>query len=462
MPGECLLSSNIVTVKLVCIEYRKGNAVTLDNEYPLPRQSDILHALSGSQWLSTFDALSGPHQLEVVKEDQHITAFCTHKHGLLEFTRLPFGLHKGPAVFRGVLNKVLAKFLWLFVLVYIDDIVVSAQTFNQHDQRLHSVLGAIAQVKVTLPPPKCHIGCKSLILLGQRVSCLGISTPQEKIDTVDAMKPPTKVKELQMFLGFVNYFANYIPFYTWITRPLYRQLAKDTSWARDSIHQETYDLSNLALKSTPILSHPQDRKGYRLYTDTSDFGIGAVLQQVQAIKIRDLKGTQLNARLQKLHQSGEPPPQLVTIADKDEKRPKMESLHDHFKETEVYIERVIAYQSRLLKSTEKNYTPTEKEALALKDALIKFQPLIEGENITAITDNSIVTWGNNVNRHLMSWGLTYSAYLRLKITHRAGRVHSNVDPLSHLQRRIPFLKQPASNDPDIDLSQKRISIPMDG
>ena len=159
------------------------------------------------------------------------------------------------------------------------------------------------------------------------------------------MKPPTKVKELQMFLGFVNYFTSYIPFYTWITQPLYRRLTKDTSWAWDSIHQETYDLSKLALKSTPILSHPQDRKGYRLYTDTSDFGIGAVLQQEQAIEIRDLKGTQLNARLQKLHQSGEPPPQMVIIADKDEKRPKMESWHDNFEETEVYIERVIAYWS---------------------------------------------------------------------------------------------------------------------
>ena len=93
------------------------------------------------------------------------------------------------------------------------------------------------------------------------------------------MKPPTKVKELQMFLGFVNYFASYIPIYTWITRPQYRRLAKDTSWARDSIHQETYDLSKLSLKSTPVLGHPQDRKGYRLYTDASNFGIGAVLRQ---------------------------------------------------------------------------------------------------------------------------------------------------------------------------------------
>ena len=144
--------------------------VTMADEYPLPRQTDILRALSGSQWLSTFDALSGFHQLEIVKEHRHITAFHTHKHGLLEFTCLPFGLRNGPAVFQRVMNKVLARFLWLFVLVYIDDIVVYSGSFKQHLQHINSVLEAIAQANITLSPPKCHIGYQSLILLGQRVS----------------------------------------------------------------------------------------------------------------------------------------------------------------------------------------------------------------------------------------------------------------------------------------------------
>ena len=179
----------------VCIDYRRVNAVTQADEYPLPRQTNILHALSGSQWLSTFDALLGFHQLEIVEEHRHITAFRTHKHGLLEFTRLPFRLRNGPAVFQQVMNKVLAKFLWLFVLVYIDDIVIYSQSFEHHVQHLDSVLHAIAKANITLSPPKCHIGYQSLILLGQRVSRLGISTHQEKIDAVDAMKPPTTVSK---------------------------------------------------------------------------------------------------------------------------------------------------------------------------------------------------------------------------------------------------------------------------
>ena len=191
------------------------------------------------------------------------------------------------------MNKVLAKFLWIFVLVYIDDIVVYSSNFENHLSHLDTILKAITKANITLSPPKCHISYQSLILLGQRVSRLGISTHKEKIDTVDAIKPPTKVKELQMFLGFINYFANYIPFFTWITKPLYCLLSKDSKWEWTSLHQEAFELSKLALQSAPVLAHPIDGMGYRLYTDVSDFGIGAVLQQIQPIKIKDLKGTKL-------------------------------------------------------------------------------------------------------------------------------------------------------------------------
>ena len=285
------------------------------------------------------------------------------------------------------------------------------------------------------------------------------------------MKPPTKIKELQMFLGFVNYFAIYIPFYTWIVKPLYCLLSKDATWAWDPIHQEAYELCKLALKSAPILGHPQDGKGYRLYTNSSDFGIGAVLQQIQPIKIKDLKGTQLYDCLAKAHQSGDLPPQLVMIADKDEVHPKTDTWNPEFEETEVFIERVIAYWSRLLKSVEKNYSPTKKEALALKDSVVKFQPLIEGETITAITDHSALQWSstfNNMNQRLMSWGLTFSAYPKLKIIHWAGRVHSNVDPLSRLQRRIQDFEEEfhtstnqLQTTPILISHRKRISISME-
>ena len=144
---------------------------------------------------------------------------------------------------------------------------------------------------MTLSPPKCHIGCQSLILLGQQVSRLGISTHKEKVDAIQAVLPPTKVADLQSFLGMVNYFSNYIPFYAWITRLLYSLLRKNETWLWNSTHQRAFNLCKEALSSAPVLGYPMPGLGYRLCADMSNHGIGAVLQQIQPIKIEELKFT---------------------------------------------------------------------------------------------------------------------------------------------------------------------------
>lgn len=102
-----------------------------------------------------------------------------------------------------------------------------------------------------------------------------------------------------------------------------------------------------------------------------------------------------------------------------------------------------------MKSAEQNYSPTEPEALALKEALIKFQPFLEGGQTLAITDHAALTWSKtfqNVNRRLLTWGTVFSAYPNLKIVHRAGRVHSNVDLISRLRRRLPRESGPVTDD----------------
>ena len=107
----------------------------------------------------------------------------------------------------------------------------------------------------------------------------------------------------------------------------------------------------------------------------------------------------------------------------------------------IAITTVIDYWSRILKLAKKNHSPTEREALALNEGLIKLQPYIEGETILAVTDHAALQWSKtfqNVNQQLLTWGTVFSAYPNLRIVHRAGRVHSNVDPISRLRQRIPF------------------------
>jgi len=114
------------------------------------------------------------------------------------------------------------------------------------------------------------------------------------------------------------------------------------------------------------------------------------------------------------------PSLIVQITKLDNNVPKNGSWAETVDETWVHIERVIAYWSRVLKPAERNYSPTEREALALKEGLIKFQPYIEGETILAITDHAALTWSKtfqNVNRRLLTWGTVFAAYPKLRIVH---------------------------------------------
>lgn len=431
------------------IDYRKLNELTIPDEFPLPKQEDIMHALSGAQWLSTMDALAGFTQTTIVEEDRPKTAFRTHR-GLWQFRRMPFGLRNGPSIFQRIMQNVLAPYLFVFALVYIDDIVVYSRSFDEHVQHLDKALQAIARAGVTLSPTKCHFGYHSLMLLGQKVSRLGLSTHKDKVKAIVDLAAPTNVHELQVFLGMMVYFSAYIPFYAWIAAPLFRLLRSENGWSWDESHREAFELCKQALVQAPVRAHAIAGQPYRLYSDACDYGLAAILQQVQAIKIRDLRGTKMYARLEKAFRNNEPIPRLVAPAAKDfEDVPTPGAWAKSFEDTEVHVERVIAYWSRILKSAERNYSPTEREALALREGLIKFQTYIEGEKVVAITDHAALTWSRtfqNVNRRLLTWGTTFSAYPDLVIVHRAGRVHSNVDPISRLRRRTPFQDGPADLD----------------
>jgi hypothetical protein len=223
-----------------------------------------------------------------------------------------------------------------------------------------------------------------------------------------------------------------------------------------------------ALAGAPILGHPIQGRLYRLYTDASDFALGASLQQIQPVMIRDLKGTAVYDRLRGAWDANLPVPRLFVNLTKDVVELETKDVWaEEFEDTTVHVERVIAYWSRTLKPAERNYSATEREALGAKDALVKFQPFIEGETVVLVTDHAALQWARvyeNANRRLVAWGAVYAAYPGLRIVHRAGRVHSNVDPLSRLPR-IPPHDSPLCDDlpsivPD-DLKQAQAQVAED-
>ncbi|QRW19991.1 Retrovirus-related Pol polyprotein from transposon [Rhizoctonia solani] len=423
----------------LCVDYRHLNEVAVPDEYPLPKQTDILHALEGSQWLTTLDVLAGFTQLTIKEEDREKLAFRCHN-GHWQPTKLLFGYRNGPAEFQRVMNRILSRFLWQFALAYIDDIVIYSVEFEDHCNHLEQVLGAIEEAEITLSPKKCHIGYQSLLLLGQKVSRLGLSTHKEKVDAILELEPPKNVPTLQTFLGMMTYFSSYIPFYSWIVAPLFKLLKKGTAWSWEEKEQQAFELAKEALASAPVMAYPIIGKPYRFYTNACDYGLGGILQQVQSIKIKDLKGTKAYKYLRGEYDKGNPVPRMTIPASKQ---------RDNVAGGINGISKTLKKQLyKILKEAERNYSPTERKALALKEALVKFQVYLEGDEFVAITDHAALTWSktyNNVNRRLMTWGLVFSAYPGMQIVHRAGRVHDNADPISRLRRRTPYHTSPLAD-----------------
>lgn len=122
------------------------------------------------------------------------------------------------------MQSVLSPFLWIFALVYIDDIVIFSKSWNEHLIHLDKVLITITNAGITLSPSKCFVSYSSILLLGQKVSRLGLSTHTEKVAAIINLECPRSSNELQKFLGMLIYFSQYIPFYSFIASPLFALL----------------------------------------------------------------------------------------------------------------------------------------------------------------------------------------------------------------------------------------------
>ena len=246
----------------VCIDWCKLNKAMVADQHPIPKQTDILQALSSAQYLSMFDALSGFTQMEFDEESRHITAIRTH-HRLHHFKCMPFGWRNGTPEFQQAMQEILSLYLWVFTLIYIDDIVVYSRTFKDHIQHIDQVLKAIAASGLTLSPPKCHLGYRSVIVLGHIVSRLGLSTHQEKLKVIWELEALCDHKGLESFLRLAVYFAMYILYFSWIATPLFKCLRqKELGFAWGKNQTKAFELLKLALISAPVCGHPEAGQAY--------------------------------------------------------------------------------------------------------------------------------------------------------------------------------------------------------
>ena len=385
-----------------CIDYRKLNDVTLKDSYPLPRIDDSLDALrgvGGKRWFSTMDLASGYWQVAMDPDSADRTAFISAE-GLYQFKVLPFGLCNAPATFERLMESVLAGLHWTTCLIYLDDIIVFADSFEQHLSRLDEILCRLHEAGLKLSPKKCNFFQSSVKFLGHVVSSNGVSADPDKTEAIMKWPPPIDVQQVRSFLGTCSYYRRFINKFAEIAKPLQSLTLKNATflWTKDC--EDAFNKLKHAITTAPVLSYPSDTGTYILDTDASSYSIGSVLSQKQG----------------------------------DE-------------------EKVIAYFSQSLSKEERNYCVTRKELLAIVKSVKHFHHYLYGQQFHVRTDHGSLTWlmkFKHPEGQLARWLEILGTY-DFDIEFRPGRYHTNADGLS----RIPCKQCSHCSKRDIEQCQIR-------
>lgn len=387
----------------MCVDYRALNNATVKNRYPLPRIDELLDRLQGANVFTKLDLQSGYWQIRIKEEDVHKTAFRT-RYGHYEWRVLPFGLTNAPATFQALMNRVLAPFMDKFVVVYLDDILIFSRTAEEHAEHLKLVLEALEKHELYVGVDKCAFAHKQVDFLGHVVSGEGIKPDPAKVAAVQEWPVPKTLRDVRSFLGLTGYYRRFIRHYAAKAVPLTDLTRADVVWRWGKEQQGAFEALKSALVSAPVLVVPDPSLPYEVYTDASNFALGAVLLQKQG----------------------------------KYKQP-------------------VAYLSRKLSPTERKYPTGDREMLGILYALQEWRCYLEGAKFTVNTDHLNHTWfksKRDLSRRQSQYAMWIESYYGgeggLDIAYKAGADNLS-DPLS---RRPDLAAEVAA-----ELSGMQVSVP---
>jgi hypothetical protein len=263
----------------LCVDYRKLNDITIKNRYALPLMSELFDRLKGAKFFTRLDMADAYNQLRIADGDEYKTAFRT-RYGHFEYLVMPFGLTNAPASFQAYANDCLREFLDIFCIVYLDDVLIFSDTLEEHVAHVKQVLSRLREYGLTCKLSKCEFHVTSVSFLGFIISPDGISMEPDRVTAITEWPTPTSVQDVQIFLGFANFYRRFIEGYSRITSPISALLRKDQNFYWSSQAQEAFEELKHRFTSAPILHHFDPNLPIRLHTDASGFAISGIISQL--------------------------------------------------------------------------------------------------------------------------------------------------------------------------------------
>jgi len=374
----------------VCLDARKINTVIIpDRECPTNMEETLIK-FKGMKYLSSIDLTAGYWQCPLKQNCREITAFL-HRGRNYQFKVLPFGLINSVAEFQKILDQVLGPEVMNFAAVYVDDIQITSASFQEHMQHLETIFRKLAEHNITINKKKSQFLKKQVTFLGHVISEKGISMDPDKIQTIKNFQPPRTKKQVQSFLGFINFYRKFIRDLSQDTEHLSVLTKKKSKWVWNTTQQRAFEDIKQKFLADIIIQFPDFTKAFYLNTDASTTHLGAELYQI--------------------NDAGQ--------------------------------HQTLGFASRTLNNAEQNYSTTELELLAIVFACKKFRHYLLGHHVKILTDHHALTFLNTcqlLNSRLVRWA-NFLQEFQLEIKHIPGKENVGADTLT----RYP--QSPADSSP---------------